>query len=76
MFLTTKIAEKVEVADLFVPYLIVRATGKIKSFALPEEMRTKSASQVRYHNLISLTSVLYPTLTDLLCSIQQRLRSV
>ncbi len=45
-------AEKVEVADLFTPYLIVRATGKIKSFALPEETRTKSATQVRYHNMI------------------------
>lgn len=39
-------AEKVEVADLFTPYLIVRATGKIKSFALPEETRTKSATQI------------------------------
>jgi U3 small nucleolar RNA-associated protein 12 len=45
-------AEKVEVVDLFTPYLIVRATGKIKSFALPEETRTKSATQVRYHNMI------------------------
>jgi U3 small nucleolar RNA-associated protein 12 len=45
-------AEKVEVADLFTPYLIVRATGKIKSFALPEETRTKGATQVRYHNMI------------------------
>lgn len=45
-------AEKVEVADLFTPYLIVRATGKIKSFALPEETRTKGATQVRDHNMI------------------------
>jgi U3 small nucleolar RNA-associated protein 12 len=44
--------EKVEVADLFTPYLIVRATGKIKSFALPEETRLKSATQVRYHSMI------------------------
>ena len=44
--------EKVELTDLFVPYLVVRATGKIKSFALPEEMRTKSATQVRCHDLI------------------------
>ena len=44
--------EKVELTDLFVPYLIVRATGKIKSFALPEEMPTKSASQVRSHDLM------------------------
>jgi len=42
--------EKVELADLLTPYLIVRATGKIKSFALPEETRTKSATQVRCHN--------------------------
>jgi U3 small nucleolar RNA-associated protein 12 len=40
-------AEKVELADLLTPYLIVRATGKIKSFALPEETRTKGATQVR-----------------------------
>ncbi len=45
-------SEKVELADLFTPYLIVRATGKIKSFALPEETRTKSATQVRYHSSI------------------------
>jgi U3 small nucleolar RNA-associated protein 12 len=45
-------AERVEVADLFTPYLIVRATGKIKSFALPEETHTKSANQVRYHIMI------------------------
>lgn len=44
--------EKVEVADLFTPYLIVRATGKIKSFVLPKETRTKSATQVRYFNMI------------------------
>lgn len=42
--------EKVELADLLTPYLIVRAAGKIKSFALPEETRTKSATQVRCHN--------------------------
>ena len=42
--------EKVELADLLAPYLIVRATGKIKSFALPEETRTKGATQVRCHN--------------------------
>ena len=44
--------EKVELTDLFVPYLVVRATGKIKSFSLPEEMRAKSATQVRCHDLI------------------------
>jgi len=43
--------EKVELADLFTPYLIVRATGKIKSFALPEETRMKGATQVRHHIL-------------------------
>jgi U3 small nucleolar RNA-associated protein 12 len=45
-------AEKVELTDVFSPYLIVRATGKIKSFALPEEIRTKSATQVRCCDLI------------------------
>lgn len=42
--------EKVELGDLLTPYLIVRATGKIKSFALAEETRTKSATQVCCHN--------------------------
>jgi U3 small nucleolar RNA-associated protein 12 len=37
--------EKVELADLFVPYLVVRTTGKIKSFAFPEEARPKDAFQ-------------------------------
>jgi U3 small nucleolar RNA-associated protein 12 len=69
-------AEKVEVADLFTPYLIVRATGKIRSFALPEETRTRNASQVRLLQYDSSAGVLYPTLTDLLCFIQQRLRGV
>jgi U3 small nucleolar RNA-associated protein 12 len=44
--------EKVELTDVFSPYLIVRATGKIKSFALPEEIRTKSATQVRCCDLM------------------------
>jgi U3 small nucleolar RNA-associated protein 12 len=39
--------EKAELADLFVPYLVVRTTGKIRSFAFPEEARTKDAFQVR-----------------------------
>ena len=43
--------EKVELADLFTPYLVVRATGKIKSFALPEGARPKGATQVRRHDL-------------------------
>ncbi|KAI9512161.1 WD-repeat-containing protein [Russula earlei] len=38
--------EKIELADLFSPYVIVRATGKIKSFAIPEESRTKGATQI------------------------------
>ena len=41
--------EKAELADLFVPYLVVRTTGKIRSFAFPEEARTKDAFQVRCH---------------------------
>lgn len=41
--------EKVELADLFVPYLVVRTTGKIRSFAFPEEACTKDVFQVRYH---------------------------
>lgn len=41
--------EKVELADLFVPYLVVRTTGKIRSFAFPEEARTKDAFQVSCH---------------------------
>lgn len=41
--------EKVELADLFVPYLVTRTTGKIKSFAFPEEARTKDAFQVCCH---------------------------
>ncbi len=68
-------AEEVELADLFTPYLIVRATGKIKSFALPEETLTKGATQVRYHDLTPRLAS-YGRLTDLFCSIQQRLRSV
>jgi U3 small nucleolar RNA-associated protein 12 len=44
--------EKVELADLFTPYLVVRATGKIKSFALPEGVSLKGATQVRYHDLM------------------------
>ena len=44
-------AEKVGLADLLTPYLIVRATGKIKSFALSEETRTKGATQVRLSQL-------------------------
>ena len=39
--------ENAELADLFVPYLVVRTTGKIRSFAFPEEARTKGAFQVR-----------------------------
>ncbi|KAH9966134.1 WD-repeat-containing protein [Russula dissimulans] len=39
-------AEKAELADLFTPYLIVRATGKIKSFALPPEVPTKNTVQI------------------------------
>ncbi|KAI0307347.1 WD-repeat-containing protein [Multifurca ochricompacta] len=42
----SKDVEKVELADLFTPYLVVRATGKIKSFALSEEARTKGATQL------------------------------
>ncbi|KAF8268249.1 WD-repeat-containing protein [Lactarius quietus] len=38
--------EKVELVDLFVPYLVVRTTGKIRSFAFPEEARTKDAFQL------------------------------
>jgi U3 small nucleolar RNA-associated protein 12 len=45
-------AEKVELADVFTPYLVVRATGKIKSFALSDEARPKGATQVRSHDLI------------------------
>lgn len=45
-------AEKVELTDVFSPYLIVRATGKIKSFAFPEEIRAKSATQVRCCDLM------------------------
>ena len=44
-------AEGVELADVLTPYLIVRATGKIKSFALPEETRTKGATKVRLPQL-------------------------
>ena len=44
-------AEKVELADVLTPYMIVRATGKIKSFALSEETRTKGATQVRLPQL-------------------------
>jgi U3 small nucleolar RNA-associated protein 12 len=44
--------EKVELTDLFTPYLVVRATGKIKSFALPEGARPKGATQVRCHDLM------------------------
>jgi U3 small nucleolar RNA-associated protein 12 len=68
-------AEKVELTDLFTPYLIVRATGKIKSFALPEETRTKSATQVRCQD-DPLTSVPCSSIIDLLRSVQQRHRSV
>lgn len=47
-------AEKSDLVDLFTPYLIVRATGKIKSFAFPEaeETRTKGATQVRCYDSI------------------------
>ena len=68
--------EKIELADLFTPYLIVRATGKIKSFALPEEARTKSVTQVRYHNMVLRLAFYVGLSTDILCSIQQRLGSV
>jgi U3 small nucleolar RNA-associated protein 12 len=40
--------EKVELADLLTPHLVVRATGKIRSFALPEDAHTKGVTQVRY----------------------------
>jgi U3 small nucleolar RNA-associated protein 12 len=39
--------ENVELADLFAPYLVARATGKIKSFVLPEGVSLKGAVQVR-----------------------------
>jgi U3 small nucleolar RNA-associated protein 12 len=44
--------EKVELADVFTPYLVVRATGKIKSFALPDGARPNGATQVRCHYLL------------------------
>ncbi len=40
--------EKIELADLFVPYLVVRTTGKIISFAFPEETHGKDVFQVRF----------------------------
>jgi len=57
--------EKVELVDLFTPYLIVRATGKIKSFALPPEVPTKNAVQVRCQ-FDALTGVLCSSFTDIL----------
>ncbi|KAH9077372.1 WD-repeat-containing protein [Lactarius deliciosus] len=56
--------EKAELADLFVPYLVVRTTGKIKSFAFPEEARTKDAFQLFFalsNNAIEVYNV--PTYT-------------
>jgi U3 small nucleolar RNA-associated protein 12 len=44
-------AEKVELVDVLTPYMIVRAAGKIKSFALPEETRPQGATQVRLPQL-------------------------
>ncbi|KAI9448225.1 WD-repeat-containing protein [Lactarius indigo] len=56
--------EKVELADLFVPYLVVRTTGKIKSFGFPEEARTKGVVQLCFalsNNAIEVYNI--PTYT-------------
>ncbi|KAI0254369.1 WD-repeat-containing protein [Lactifluus subvellereus] len=52
--------EKVELADSFTPYLVVRATGKIKSFALPEGALPKGATQLFFalsNNAIEVYSI-------------------
>lgn len=37
---------KISLVDLFVPYLVVRASGKIRSFSFAEETDAKGATQV------------------------------
>ncbi|KAI0269170.1 WD-repeat-containing protein [Gloeopeniophorella convolvens] len=56
--------DKVELEDLFKPHVIVRATGKIRSFSFPTEVPSKSAAQVCLalsNNAIEVYNVPEPT---------------
>lgn len=41
-------SEEVKLVDLFEPYLVIRATGKVRSFDFGPESGTKGGAQVRH----------------------------
>jgi U3 small nucleolar RNA-associated protein 12 len=64
-------------ADLFTPYLIVRATGKIRSFCFPEErVEAKGGALVSACASYSAQISRIPRGADMLCLVQQRGRSL
>lgn len=58
----TTVEAAVELVDLFTPYLVVRASGKIRSFGFESETTTsKGGSQVRIHVIDVLPQTLNHT---------------